>query len=78
MGLGVAGYILLVLAVVIGFRFYQDSPWFQLKCIISDVDGKRYCVRERSKLTMAADRLARVNARMSRLVKQVATAYPQS
>ena len=76
MGLGVAGYILLVLAVVIGFRFYQDSPWFQLKCIISDVDGKRYCVRERSKLTMAADRLARVNARMSRLVKQVATAYP--
>jgi hypothetical protein len=48
-----------------------------LKCIISNVDGKTYCVRERSKLVLAADRLANVNNRMGKLVehchKQFAT-----
>lgn len=57
------GYVLLVLAVAIGFCMYKESDFFQLKCVISDVDGKRYCVRERNKLGVAADRLAQVNAR---------------
>ncbi len=77
MGLGVAGYVLLVLVVILGFQFYRDSDWFQLKCIISDVDGNRYCVRERSKLGLAADRLASVNKRMGDLVKQVSSSYPE-
>ena len=37
---------------------YHNSEYNQLKCIISDVDGNKYCVRERAKLAEAADRLA--------------------
>tara|TARA_B100001057_G_scaffold383624_1_gene389876 strand:- start:1847 stop:2437 length:591 start_codon:yes stop_codon:yes gene_type:complete len=76
MRLGVFGYLLLVLAVSVGFCLYRDSDWFQLKCIISDVDGKRYCVRERRKLALAADRLAEVNLRMGKLVKRLGKEYP--
>lgn len=76
MELGITGYILLAVAVIIGFRFYQDSDFFQLKCIISDIDGKRYCVRERSKLTLAADRLAIANERMGKLVEHIRKTYP--
>ena len=49
---------------------------FNLKCIISGVDGKKYCVRERSKLELAADRLATVNTKMSKLVEHCFKTYP--
>lgn len=63
------GYALIVLILIICIKIYQDSDAFNLKCIISDVDGKKYCVRERSKLVMAADRLANVNKKMKLLVE---------
>ena len=72
----VVGYLMLVLVVVVGFGMYKDSEHFQLKCIISDVDGKRYCVRERAKLELAADRLARANSKMAALVNHVHKTYP--
>ena len=61
MKLNYLGYALLLLVVIICIKIYQESDTFNLKCIISDVDGKKYCVRERSKLVLAADRLATVN-----------------
>jgi len=62
------GYALVLLLLVICFKIYQDSDTFNLKCIVSDVDGKKYCVRERSKLVLAADRLATANQKMQSLV----------
>ena len=47
--------------ILISYRIYHNSDLFQLKCIISDVDGEKYCVRDRSKLDLAADKLAGVN-----------------
>jgi hypothetical protein len=47
-----------------------------LKCIISNVDGKTYCVRERNKLELAADRLAGVNEKMNKLVQHCHEKYP--
>jgi hypothetical protein len=68
MKLNYLGYALLLLVVIICIKIYQESDTFNLKCIISDVDGKKYCVRERSKLVLAADRLATVNQKMKALV----------
>ena len=62
------GYALLLLVIIICIKIYQESDTFNLKCIISDIDGKKYCVRERSKLVMAADRLATANVKMKALV----------
>ena len=68
MSINYLGYALIFLVMFIGAKMYVDSEYFQLRCIYSDVDGKRYCVRERSKLTLAADRLAHVRAHLDHLV----------
>tara|TARA_Y100000816_G_C26096992_1_gene580721 strand:- start:937 stop:1443 length:507 start_codon:yes stop_codon:yes gene_type:complete len=49
-----------------------------LKCIISDIDGERYCVRERSKLKLAADRLAMVNENMKSIVNYCIEKHPDN
>lgn len=69
------GYALIALVVIICIKVYQDSDTFNLKCIVSDVDGKKYCVRERSKLVLAADRLATVNQKMEALVNYCKKKY---
>ena len=63
------GFVLICLIVILSYRIYRDSDLFHLKCIISNVDGNTYCVRERSKLELAADKLAKVNQNMKSLVK---------
>ena len=54
---------------ILCLKIYTDSDTFNLKCIISDVDGKKYCVRERLKLELAADILATATQRMINLVE---------
>ena len=76
MNLNLCGYALIVLILYICLKIYQESDMFNLKCIISSVDGKKYCVRDRSKLELAADRLANVNQSMSKLVEHCAKTYP--
>ncbi len=76
MKINILGYILIAFVLVIAYRIIQQSEYLNLKCIISDVDGKRYCVRERSKLKLAADLLANINTRMNKLVEHVKEKYP--
>ena len=47
---------------------YFDSDAFQLKCIVSSVDGNKYCVREREKVQEAADMLAKITVKCKALV----------
>ena len=49
-------------------KIYFESDAFNLKCIVSDVDGKKYCVRERAKMSLAADLLANTTQKMKELV----------
>ena len=70
------GYAFVILLLIVCIRIYQDSDTFNLKCIISGVDGKTYCVRERSKLVLAADRLATVNQKMGQLVEHCRKTFP--
>tara|TARA_B100000795_G_scaffold240226_1_gene202281 strand:- start:155 stop:751 length:597 start_codon:yes stop_codon:yes gene_type:complete len=74
--INIFGYILIAFVIIIAINIYRESDLFQLKCIISDVDGKQYCVRERAKLQLAADLLATATTNMKLLVKHVANKYP--
>ena len=65
------GVILVVLMICFGYKMYKDSDSFNLRCVISKVDGNTYCVRERSKLELAADLLAEATSNMKKLVKYV-------
>jgi hypothetical protein len=56
-------------------KIYKDSDYFQLKCIISDIDGKKYCVRDRTKLHLAADKLATTSINLSKLVEHCKHKY---
>jgi|TARA_B110000483_G_C18025769_1_gene476747 predicted metal-dependent hydrolase len=76
MKINILGYILMAFVLIIAYRIFQESEYLNLKCIISGVDGKRYCVRERSKLTLAADLLATINLKMNKLVTYVGNKYP--
>lgn len=76
MRINLIGYALVFLVIIICYRIYKDSDMFQLKCVISNVDGNKYCVREREKLSLAADRLATVNQNMKAIVDYCNAEYP--
>jgi hypothetical protein len=65
----ILGYIIIILILFISYKIYRDSDIFQLKCIMSTVDGDKYCVRERKDVQAASDLLARITEKMKALVK---------
>jgi hypothetical protein len=68
--------VLVIFIVIVALKLYFNSDTFNLKCIISDVNGNTYCVRDRHKLELAADRLAHVNNNLNKLVNHLAAKYP--
>ena len=76
LGVNLFGYILIFFIIYVCLKIYQESDAFNLKCIVSDVDGNKYCVRETAKLELVADLLARVTGNMGRVVKHLAEKYP--
>ena len=75
---GLLVYIILAFIFFICLKIYYESDAYNLRCIISDVDGETYCVRERSKLQLAADLLANATQKMKDLVAYVAKKYPEN
>jgi len=69
-------FITLILIILVGFKIYNDSDHFQLKCIISSVDGEKYCVRDRKKLKESADHLAKVSVSLKKIVDECKNKYP--
>ena len=57
---------------------YSESELWTLKCIVSSVDGHKYCVRERMRLQEAADLLATVTNRCKELVEYLKEKYPNN
>jgi hypothetical protein len=68
--------VLVIFIIIIVSKLYFNSDTFNLKCIISDVNGNKYCVRDRNKLELAADRLALVNNNLNKLVNHLSKKYP--
>ena len=53
-------YIFIGLVIYFSSNMFLKSDMVNLKCILSDVDGKTYCIRDRSKLKEAANLLSKV------------------
>jgi hypothetical protein len=64
--------------VIIGclYIYFDNYGAFDLKCIVSTVDGNEYCVRERNKLQEAADLLAKITEKCKQLVDYVYGKFP--
>lgn len=61
-------YTIAIFVISICIYIYFQEDTFQLKCIVSTVDGNKYCVREREKLQDAADLLAEISNKCKKLV----------
>ena len=70
------GYIAIIgVLLACGYMYYKKEG-FELKCIVSTVDGNKYCVRDREKLQESADLLAKVTEKCRKLVKYLEEKHP--
>jgi len=74
--LDILAYVMILLIVGLCIYMYLESDAFQLKCVVSTVDGNKYCVRERAKVQEAADLLAKITDKCKNLVEYVAEKNP--
>ena len=70
------GFLIILFVILIGLKIYYDSDVFNLRCIVSTVDGKKYCVRERKNVTKASNLLARTTEKLEYLVENLGQRYP--
>ena len=70
------GIIIILFVIIIGLKIYYDSDVFNLRCIISNVDGNKYCVRERNNITKASDLLAKTTEKLRYIVNSLGQKYP--
>jgi len=70
-------YFILAVVLIVCLKIYRESDAYNLKCIISNVDGETYCVRDRAKLELAADLLAEVTQKCKDLVLHVGKKYSE-
>ena len=71
------GFIIILFIFLIALKMYTDSDEFNLRCIVSTVDGKKYCVRERNQIQKASNLLARTTEKLGYLVENVGQRYPE-
>ena len=58
------------------YMYLANKDTLDLKCVISTVDGNKYCVRDRSEVNKAADLLARTADKCKDLVDYLYKKYP--
>lgn len=69
-------YVVILFIIGISLKIYLDSEQFNLKCIISSLDGNKYCVRDRKDLEKTADLLAKVTNKLKTLVEDMKEKMP--
>jgi hypothetical protein len=70
-------YIIVIGIITICVMIYlQNRDDFDLKCIVSDVNGQKYCVRNREKIKEAADLLAKTSDKCKELVDYIYEHHP--
>jgi len=70
-------YILIGCLIVMCLKIYFNSEVYNLKCIIADENGKKYCIRDRYKIKEAANLLASAVDNCTKLVEYTKNKYPQ-
>ena len=58
------GFIIILFIILVALKMYYDSDVFNLRCIVSTIDGKKYCVRERENIQKASNLLARTTEKL--------------
>lgn len=71
-------YIIIAFIFLLCLKVYSESELWTLKCVVSTVDGYKYCVRERLRVNEAADLLATVTVKCKELVQYVSQKYPNN
>lgn len=71
----ILGYIIIILVLFIAYKMYNESDFFHLTCIVSTLDGEKYCVRERKNMDKASDLLAKTAMKMNTLVEYLKNKY---
>ena len=74
LGYFIIGFVLFVCIYV----YFDTADNFILKCVVSTVDGNKYCVRERKKIKEASDLLATVTDKCKKLVKYMSEKHPEN
>ena len=69
-------YVLGAFVLLVCLKICSESEVFNLRCIISGVDGNKYCVRDRLKLKEAADLPASVTKGAQKFVTELGTKFP--
>ena len=73
----ILGYFIIGFILSTSYYVYRENyESFQLTCIVSTVDGNKYCVRERENVEKAADLLAKITVKCKELVTYVGDKYP--
>jgi len=70
-------YVFIGFVLILCLKIYSESEFYNLKCIISSVDGNRYCVRERPNEKKAADLLAQVTEKCKDMVAYMKKTHSQ-
>lgn len=68
-------FVIIILLIICMYKYLDNLDTFDLKCVVSGVDGNKYCVRERKKLDSAADLLAKTTQKCKKLVEYVGQKY---
>ena len=71
-------YVIIGFVLIVCLKIYYESENYHLKCIISSVDGNKYCVRDKILSEEAADLLAKVTVKCKELVVYVGKKYPDN
>ena len=74
----ILGYVLIIFIVLICVKMYLETDMFHLQCIVSSVDGNKYCVRERKNMNKAVNLLAKTTEKMNTLVEHLSNSYPDN
>ena len=63
--------VLVIFIIGMSIKIYYDSDYFQLTCVVSTVNGKKYCVRDRKEINKAANLLAKTTENLNKLVNHL-------
>jgi hypothetical protein len=70
-------YVLVIFIIFLSFKIYEESDYFNLKCVISKKDGHKYCVRNRENLESSANLLEVVTQKCQKMVDILYEKYPK-
>lgn len=70
-------YVICVMVIAYIIYMYVSGSDLQLKCVVSTVDGNKYCVRDRKQVKKAANILAKVTKKLEKLVEYMKKEEPE-